>query len=255
MADDDFNEQRICKVYDVEDSYTSWVQILLAFLALASLYFKRLNETPRRTLKTWALDVSKQGFGATYAHIVNMLIAAVISDNVRGDYVLEDQCAWYAINFLIDTTLGLVLSIAFLRILSDQAEKRDWVCLKNTGVYCKKDTMKHWIHQLLAWLGILSIVKVILLVVLWVFSPLLAVIGDFLFQPLQGNIRFELLFVMILFPGILNMFYFWIADHYLKAGAEHNEAHESEIENEEIEDEKTEDPITKYTSYEGGALA
>ena len=49
------------------------------------------------------------------------------------------------------------------------------------------------------------------------FREPLAVFGSFVFMPLQFNKRLELLFVMILFPGILNCIYFWIADSFLKA--------------------------------------
>ena len=67
MADDDdnyyyasyYSGDKICKVYDAEDSYTSFIQYALAFLALASLYIKRHNEVPRRDFFTWGLDVSK----------------------------------------------------------------------------------------------------------------------------------------------------------------------------------------------------
>ena len=52
--------------------------------------------------------------------------------------------------------------------------------------------------------------------------------GGLLFKPLQDNIRIELLFVMIFCPGVLNVIYFWVADHYLKAGAEHTGAHEED---------------------------
>ena len=45
------------------------------------------------------MDVSKQAFGACYAHVLNMAIAAILADNTRGDVVLEDECAWYAINY------------------------------------------------------------------------------------------------------------------------------------------------------------
>ena len=62
---------------------------------------------------------------------------------------------------------------------------------------------------------------------LWT-ADALSFFGSLLFSPLQANIRFELLFVMIFFPGVLNVIYFWIADHYLKAGAEHAGAHEEE---------------------------
>lgn len=67
------DEVRVCKVYDKEDVFTVIVQIVLALFALGSLYFKRLQEVPRRTFQTWFLDVSKQGIGACYAHVLNMV--------------------------------------------------------------------------------------------------------------------------------------------------------------------------------------
>lgn len=237
VTDDAVVSDKVCKIYDNDDFFTVLVQIMLALFALASLWIKRMNEVPRRTFQTWFLDVSKQGFGACYAHVLNMVIAAVISKNIRGDSVLEDQCAWYAMSFLIDTTLGLALSIAFLRILDVLANKFGWVSLRHSGVYSGPTAFSHWVSQVIAWLLILTVVKIFMYFFMWGFSAPLAWIGGTLFKPLQGNIRFELLFVMILFPGLLNVIYFWIADHHLKAKPQHSEAHE-EIETAEMSDKK-----------------
>lgn len=225
MANDEY-----CKLYDAEDTFTGIVQLLLAAIALGSLYVKRQHEVPRRKFMTWWLDVSKQGFGACYSHVANMLVSAIVSGYSRGNYELKDQCAWYGINFLIDTTVGLFFSIVLLDMLTLKAQEKNWESLKNCGVYEGKDGMKHWTHQLVAWMIILTLTKFIMVFIIWAFYPLLARIGDFLFRPLQENIRFELLFVMIIFPGFLNFFYFWIADQYLKAVPEHIEAYEVEIE-------------------------
>ena len=91
MADDDNNDdyfnayenddgldmaeqvEKVCKVYDSEDFFTVFVQLLLAFFALMSLWFKRESEKPKRKFRTWFLDVSKQGLGACYAHVLNMV--------------------------------------------------------------------------------------------------------------------------------------------------------------------------------------
>jgi hypothetical protein len=154
------------------------------------------------------------------------IIAALISQNIRGDSVLEDQCAWYGISYLIDTTLGLVLAIICLRILDWQANERDWAHLKHSGVYSGPDGWKHWISQVTAWMLILTVVKIIIYYFMVVLSEPLAYFGAILFLPLQGNIKFELLFVMIFFPGFLNVIYFWVADSYLQAGSEHAGAHE-----------------------------
>ena len=229
MANDDIvnqGDEEVCLVYSAEDGFTSFVQALLALFALASLYIKRHQEQPRRKFKTWFLDVSKQGIGAVYAHILNMVIAAIIASNVRGDFELDDQCAWYAINYTIDSTLGLVLSIMFLRLLDYVANKRGWVHLKDSGVYHGDDAIIHWSAQLVVWLIILTVVKIIICYFMWLCSSLLARVGQLFFAPLQANIRAELLFVMIFFPGILNVIYFWIIDSYLKSNKHSKDTHE-----------------------------
>lgn len=230
-SDDVFAEQvaKVCKVYDSEDFFTVLVQLLLAFFALFSLWFKRQKETPRRKFRTWFLDCSKQGVGACYAHVMNMIIAAIIvNDGEDVSNSLNDQCAWYGITYLVDTTLGLVLAIWGLKAIDWMANEWDWVSLKHSGVYEGVDGLLHWIHQVVSWLIILTFAKVIIYYFMLWTSEWLAFFGSLLFAPFQGNIRFELLFVMIFFPGVLNVIYFWIADHYLKAGAEHAGAHEEE---------------------------
>ena len=131
---------------------------------------------------------------------------------------------------VIDCTLGLVLSIGGLKLLDYVANERDWVSLKHSGVYHGRQGVFHWINQLVAWFVILTVVKVIVCFVMWLTSEWLAYAGAFFFEPLQENIRFELLFVMIFFPGIMNIIYFWITDSYLKAAGHHKHAHESEAE-------------------------
>ena len=262
MSDDEFYAEAsypVCQVYSEEDAFTSFVQVcrlfgvawfvrgvfvylvyicmptnllqaMLALFALMSLWIKRMQEKPKRAFLTWFLDVSKQGVGACYAHILNMCISAVIAGNVRGGQTLEDECAWYAINYVIDTTLGLLITIVFLDWLERLANHFDWVSLKNSGVYVGRVGVLHWFWQLAAWIAILSLVKIIICIFMWLFSSPLAYAGAILFAPLQSNIRFELLFVMIFFPGVLNVVYFWITDSYLKHAAHDEEEHENSAE-------------------------
>lgn len=237
MSDEEFYAELsdpVCQVYSEEDAFTSFVQAMLALFALASLWIKRMQERPKRAFLTWFLDVSKQGVGACYAHILNMIISAVIAGNVRGEQTLEDECAWYAINYVIDTTLGLLITIVFLDWLERLANHFNWVSLKNSGVYVGREGILHWFWQMTAWIIILSLVKIIICIFMWLFSSPLAYAGAVLFTPLQSNIRFELLFVMIFFPGVLNIIYFWITDSYLKAGKEHTGAQHDEEENGKI---------------------
>jgi len=184
MSDDEFYAEAsdpVCQVYSEEDAFTSFVQAMLALFALLSLWIKRMQEKPKRAFLTWFLDVSKQGVGACYAHILNMIISAVIAGNVRG-----------------------------------------------------QEGILHWFWQLTAWIVILSLVKIIICIFMWLFSSPLAYAGAVLFAPLQSNIRFELLFVMIFFPGVLNVVYFWVTDSYLKAGEKHAATHHNDEEHENI---------------------
>jgi len=224
--DNNANNEQVCLVFDAEDSFTSFVQILLAIMALASLYIKRQQEVPRRRFETWFLDVSKQGIGAVYAHVLNMAIAKILANNVRGDRTLDDECAWYAINYIIDTTLGLVLSILCLQLLDIIAECGHCPLLASRGVYSGPYRYCTWLIQLTIWCIILTVVKLIICWVMWLTSDVLAWFGEVLFEPFQRNIRFELLFVMIMFPGILNVIYFWIIDSYLKASNHSHDSHE-----------------------------
>ena len=237
------DSKAVCKVYDGNDAFTAWVQIFLAVFALGSLWFKRMREKPRRKFETWFMDISKQGIGAVYAHLLNMLVAAIIAanHNASGEDKLDDQCAWYAINYLVDTTFGLVLALMFLKLLDIIANQKNWESLKHSGVYYGPDKWTHWRDQVAAWVVVLTLVKVVILFFMWIFSSFLAFWGRILFKPMQANIRFELLFVMIFFPGFLNVMYFWVIDSYIKAGEAHAHAHEPE---DEIEQEKTEVLVT-----------
>jgi hypothetical protein len=186
---------------------------------------------------------------------IRQIIAAIIVENGKGtEGSLNDQCAWYGITYLVDTTLGLLLAIWGLKAIDWLANEYDWVSLKHSGVYEGVNGLMHWVHQAFAWLFILTVVKVIIYFFMIVSSDILGYVGSILFKPLQSNIRFELIFVMIVFPGLLNVIYFWVADHFLKAGAEHAGAHEEDTLSTELaqkneslltkdgDDGKTEDP-------------
>ena len=256
----DGSDDGVCMIYDKNDFFTVAVQLTLAIAAIASLWIKRLREHPQRTLITWFYDVSKQGFGACYAHVMNMFIAAVISENIRGENVLEDQCAWYGLSYLIDTTIGLLLAILGIQAVERMANKYQWKPLMHSGVYVGETALYHWSIQVLSWIVILTITKLIIYLFMWIFSSQLAWIGSTLFAPFSGYKHFELLFVMIFFPGVLNVIYFWIADSYLKATDDQTEAYvhdESGLQDKKeslLPSSEVKDTEMTTTATSGGAL-
>jgi len=152
--------------------------------------------------------------------------------------------------YLVDTTLGLVLAVWGLRIIDWLAQRYNWDSLKQSGVYEGVDGLLHWFWQVFAWLINLTVGKVIIYYFMVLFSQPLAMVGGILFAPLQSNIRFELLFVMIFFPGFLNVIYFWIADSHLQAKGENTGAHEEDTEEAEMTQQRKEALLPDGETYE-----
>src|SRR5215469_17118390 len=91
------------------------VQAALGALALLSLVYKRWRERPRRPVKIWFFDVSKQVFGAIILHVLNLLMSMLSSGRFDTSnpttYVASsggeerqqpNGCSFYLLNLAID---------------------------------------------------------------------------------------------------------------------------------------------------------
>lgn len=93
------------------------VQGALGLLALSSLVYKRWRETPRRPLRIWFFDVSKQVFGSVLLHLANILMSMLSSGSfdvaaktkATPQYAGADDegnqpnpCSFYLLNITID---------------------------------------------------------------------------------------------------------------------------------------------------------
>lgn len=95
------------------------VQGALGLLAVSSLAVKRLREHPRRPLKIWFFDVSKQVFGSVLLHLANILMSMLSSGQFdvaaqtqaaasaavtteKGDE--PNPCSFYLLNLAIDVS-------------------------------------------------------------------------------------------------------------------------------------------------------
>jgi hypothetical protein len=99
------------------------VQGALGLLAVSSLAVKRLRESPRRPMKIWFFDVSKQVFGSVLLHLANVLMSMLSSGkfdvaattsattkyagtNEEGDQ--PNPCSFYLLNLAIDVSTFLL---------------------------------------------------------------------------------------------------------------------------------------------------
>lgn len=88
------------------------VQGMLGLSAFFVLFIKRHFEKPKRQWKIWALDTSKQATSALVAHLINVILAIMLS-RVSND----DACNWYFITIFFDTTVGVFFCYVLLQSL------------------------------------------------------------------------------------------------------------------------------------------
>ncbi|KAF1794026.1 Store-operated calcium entry regulator STIMATE [Phytophthora cactorum] len=169
-----------------------------SLIAIATLWYKRHVERPRRPLQIWLLDVGKQMIGASAGHFMNLLVSIQMPP-------VTDECAWYFLNFLSDCTLGMVSGLFM-----------NWVNIQESGEYGNPPSYGcgrcNWRvagdHPLLqGHRGVPSLIAA---------ATPLGLFGELLFHSLRGYPFAELLLVMIVCPSFLNVVQFWIQTSFLK---------------------------------------
>ncbi|OAJ40393.1 hypothetical protein BDEG_24136 [Batrachochytrium dendrobatidis JEL423] len=95
-GDEDAEPELNCQLMD---GFAVVVQVLLASIALGSLFIKRHRETPRRPLLIWAMDTSKQALAASMVHFVNVFVSSVAGIDAEGSKNgSTNPCVWYFLN-------------------------------------------------------------------------------------------------------------------------------------------------------------
>lgn len=194
------------------------VQALLMACCGGVFYLKLQNEEKSlgldaRSRGEFILDASKQVFGAIWLHCMNLGFAIVSSG---------DECEWYWINIMVDTTLGTAVSYLLLRIAMAFIKKKfteeeadDFKPGEYKTDLGQIDNTKYW-KQLFVWLVVVSCMKILMAVFMFLFSgPLLAIAGVIL-APFLMLPWLKLLVVMIVCPLIMDGFQIWMVDNFLK---------------------------------------
>merc|ERR1712086_281241 len=92
-----------CKL--LGDFFGAIIQVFLAVVCFASLLVKWQLEKPKRSSEVFLLDSSKQGFSGVCAHVTAILVSTIA--NSKTDPDKANECAWYFVVFMVDTTLGV----------------------------------------------------------------------------------------------------------------------------------------------------
>ena len=202
----------------LRSSFAAWLQAALFVLAAGVLLAKHAvceaRET-RRPWRVWLGDVSKQGLSGVLAHGLNLLLAKALA---AAHSMYGDECAWYAVNFTIDTTFGIGVQWAILRARERLAARLRWRALQTTGDYSgARGGAATWALQMVAWAVNVVLTKAMLGAVQLVLAPQLGALGHALLTvPLGDRPELELTIVMLVCPLGLNVVQALVLDVILK---------------------------------------
>lgn len=229
--------------------FASFIQGCLAVLCIGTLVIKRQYEQPRRPWIVWFFDIMKQGTGSSFGHFSNIYLSMVISAKLAG----SDECQWYCLTYITDSTMGTILNLCFLNVLERFVKCYPQQCsVLKFGEYGDPPQLAVWLPQLFVWLAIVIVVKIILLSVL---LQLVVPLDHFLtssFAPLRSKPKVELVLVMIVVPSILNTVQFWITDTFIKRQDHQYQnrtlIHDIELDEDLIEDHGSPSTSERFTS-------
>ncbi|KAJ7213718.1 vacuolar membrane protein-domain-containing protein [Mycena haematopus] len=189
------------------------VQALMGVLVILSLVYKRHREKPMRPWRIWLFDVSKQVFGQMFVHVFNVLISSLVSHHSANN-----ACVSYFLNILIDTTLGVGLIYVVLRVLTFIVSERFQLKGFESGVYGNPPSVKYWMRQAAIYILALTAMKFMVIGLLALLPGLWTLAAWLLSWTWSGQgDTLEVIFVMGIFPIIMNIVQFWLIDSIVKA--------------------------------------
>ncbi|KAI1768276.1 vacuolar membrane protein-domain-containing protein [Hypoxylon sp. FL1150] len=229
--------------------FALFVQLALGGLALLSLVYKRWRERPQRPVKIWFFDVSKQVFGSVLVHIANVFMSMLTSGRFsikldpasvqtvarlmrrhEEDPYTPNPCSFYLLNLAIDTTLGIPILIILLRVFTGLVAYTPWGKPPESiqsGNYGSPPNAWWWLKQSVIYFCGLFGMKICVLVI-FLILPWISRIGDWALKWTEGNERVQIVFVMMLFPLIMNALQYYIIDSFIKMKEEGHERLQSE---------------------------
>jgi antibiotic biosynthesis monooxygenase (ABM) superfamily enzyme len=130
--------------------------------------------------------------------------------------------------------MGTVINILLLRCFEGQVQRFIPDCtLMRFGDYGNPPQLSIWFPQLVVWMCIVIVAKLMTLYLLLQFIQPLNFIVSHIFSVFHDKPQVELVLVMIIIPTIMNTVQFWVTDTFLKK-REEDELADSELDEELI---------------------
>ncbi|GAA6033285.1 hypothetical protein JCM8097_006669 [Rhodosporidiobolus ruineniae] len=185
------------------------IQAVMGLVVLGGLVLKRMRERPRRKWKIWLADVSKQIVGQAFVHASNVAISDLIANHTS-----DNPCSLYALNILVDTTLGVLL-LYYLLHFSTQLMQQYRSPTYNTGFYGTPFSLALWGEQAAVYVACLAAMKLVVVVLFWAIPQM----EDLVSWALSWitNDQAQVFVVMLVLPLVMNLFQFLTVDSFLKS--------------------------------------
>jgi len=224
-------------------TYGKVVQGMLALLTLATLGYKWSTDRSGRNRLQFLMDTFKNCSGAASLHFSNLMFAHFLAPVMKG----ADECHWYFIEIMIDTTFGVYVEFCLLMRIIDglssagftetATELSEHAAHADTGETAEGTDVEsndapgqssaswadiYWFKyfkQVVVWLLVVTLMKAVMVLIMLVEAPQLTAAAGFVLKPLDGNPRVELIIVMVVTPAIMNSLQFWLQDNIFVGAA------------------------------------
>jgi len=196
----------------------------------------------KRSCVGFVFDSSKQIAGSFLIHFMNLYLSV----NLQGYHT--DECSWYWIEIMVDTTIGVGVEAAVNELVemvlkrskpcSEHLQLRKTSCVVqndvddgvNEGAHSPPEWLEkyklrvpsvgivYWavyLFQLAYWLLIVVIMKFFMLLLMLFFKKPLVKAASTVLSFLQSRPNVKLVFVMVITPTVMNAVQYWLQDEIL----------------------------------------
>ncbi|CCF59646.1 hypothetical protein KAFR_0H02370 [Kazachstania africana CBS 2517] len=212
------------------------IQLLMGLLVVAVLLLKRNYEYPRRKLIVWTYDTTKQIGGSFVIHVLNLGISILKKQNLLvrsgGSKDNNEQCDWYFLNLLMDTTVGIPILWFSLHFVEKTLSIFN---VKNieSGNYFSRHKIHHrqnknssnddehplfvaFCKQFVVFICGLCMMKFAIFIILNYYEQLAEWFADIVLSWADPWPNFQVFLIMFVFPILLNCFQYCCVDNIIK---------------------------------------
>lgn len=167
--------------------------------------------------------------GSGFGHFANIFLSVFIAGIIAD----ADECQWYCLTYMVDSTLGTFMNLVLLRCFELYMQRHPDCTVLRFGEYGNPPQLCICFPQLVVWMVIVIVAKIFTMLLLFQFLVPLDILISALFRIFDGHPELELVAVMIIIPTIMNTMQFWVTDTFLKRRAE-EDVHDTELDEELI---------------------